>query len=144
MINNNLSLLQWKPHLVMWIHYMENVWNSSHLILKNWWHHLVDKLVCRWSFPLMKLIGLPVGIICSKVGHASWLMQCHMTPTLNIYSGATLFLTPEYELTLDPDDSIALNPNEIPLVTFRKRITSKLGKPYGSCRIGFSIELNEP
>ena len=71
-------------------------------------------------------------------------MQCHMTSTFNIYLGATLFLTPEYELTLDPDDSIALNPNEIPLVTFRKRITSKLGKPYGSCRIGFSIELNEP
>ena len=67
-----------------------------------------------------------------------------MTSTLNIYLGATLFLTPEYESTLDPDDSIALNPNEIPLVTFRKRITSKLGKPYGSCRIGFSIELNKP
>ena len=60
-------------------------------------------------------------------------------PQINIL-GATLFLTPEYELTIDPDDSIALNPNEIPLVTFRKRITSKLGKPYGSCRIGFSIE----
>jgi len=52
----------------------------------------------------------------------------------HLLKGATLFLTPEYELTLDPDDSIALNPNEIPLVTFRKRITSKLGKPYGSCR----------
>ena len=43
----------------------------------------------------------------------------------HLLKGATLFLTPEYETTLDPDDSIALNPNEIPLVTFRKRIRFK-------------------
>ena len=48
------------------------------------------------------------------------------------FSGATLFMTPDYEETLDPDDSITLNPNEIPLVTFRKRISHKLGPPYGN------------
>ena len=41
-------------------------------------------------------------------------------------------MTPDYEETLDPDDSITLNPNEIPLVTFRKRISHKLGRPYGN------------
>ena len=36
--------------------------------------------------------------------------------------GGTLFLTPEYESTLDQDDAIALNPSETPMVTIRKRI----------------------
>ena len=36
--------------------------------------------------------------------------------------------------TLDPDDSIALNPNEIPVITFRKRRQVRLGPPYGICR----------
>ena len=116
---------------------MENVWNSSRHILRNWWPHLVDKLDCHWSFHSTKLIGLLAGIICLKVSHVT----CTHVIFLFCILGATLFLTPEYELTLDPDDSIALNPNEIPLVTFRKRITSKLGKPYGSCRIGFSNVL---
>lgn len=60
--------------------------------------------------------------------------------------GATLYLLPSYENTLgntnlisfnlsllnylDPDDSIALNPNEIPMVTFRQRIT----------KVGFQIQ----
>ena len=38
------------------------------------------------------------------------------------------------EENLDPDDSIALNPNEIPIVTFRQRISKKLGRPYNECR----------
>ena len=67
--------------------------------------------------------------------------------------GATLYLLPSYENTLgkshfyrkmtcwkfyveivslDPDDSIALNPNEIPMVTFRQRIT----------KAGFQSELH--
>ena len=87
----------------------------------------------------MKLTGPLVGIIYWKVRQSSSLNISEILYFTGIL-GATLFLTPEYELTLDPDDSIALNPNEIPLVTFRKRITSKLGKPYGSCRIGFSID----
>ena len=36
--------------------------------------------------------------------------------------------------TLDPDDSIALNPNEIPVITFRKRRQVRLSPPYGICR----------
>ena len=48
--------------------------------------------------------------------------------------GGTLFLTPEFESTLDQDDSISLNPNETPMVTVRKRISLRLGHPYGNCR----------
>ena len=71
----------------------------------------------------------------------------------HLLKGATMFLTPSYEQewgylnnlllaktiwtpfkTLDPDDSIALNPNEIPVITFRKRRQVRLGPPYGICR----------
>ena len=38
---------------------------------------------------------------------------------MNMSVGATMYITPNYETSLDPDDAIALNPNEIPLVTFR-------------------------
>ena len=52
-----------------------------------------------------------------------------------------MYITPSYETSLDPDDAIALNPNEIPLVTFRKRIIYRLGQPYGQCRKRFPSGL---
>ena len=45
-----------------------------------------------------------------------------------------MFITPEYESTLDLDDSITLNPNETPIVTIRKKVSYKLEHPYGNCR----------
>ena len=65
--------------------------------------------------------------------------------------GGMIFLNPVYETSLDADDSITLNPDEIPMVTVRKRIRSvsqsrlylesstsiysyKLGPPYGKCK----------
>lgn len=91
----------------------ESDWTSG-------WNHLLK----GWA-PTVGGIRI---LVCSE---PTFVWRC-LTYSDKRFLGATLFMTPEYEETLDPDDSITLNPNEIPLVTFRKRISHKLGPPYGN------------
>ncbi|CBY22537.1 unnamed protein product [Oikopleura dioica] len=48
--------------------------------------------------------------------------------------GCTIFASPNFEETLDPDDSIILTPGGLPILSVRQKVVSLLGEPYGECR----------
>lgn len=44
--------------------------------------------------------------------------------------GCTVYISPRHEETLDPDDSVILNPGSVPIVSIRQRKHKKLSYPY--------------
>ena len=47
--------------------------------------------------------------------------------------GCTIFINPEFEKTLDPDDSVILSPGTLPILSVEQIKTKKLGSPYSKC-----------
>ena len=47
--------------------------------------------------------------------------------------GCTVYISPRHEETLDPDDSVILNPGSVPIVSIRQRKHKKLPYPFSTC-----------
>ena len=103
-----------------------NRWSQQQIglkIRKNRRQLLDDKVPCRSLLSITLLTGAQAS---SNLRLKNQLYQ----GWAHFIDGCTVYISPRHEETLDPDDSVILNPGSVPIVSIRQRKHKKLSYPY--------------